>query len=129
MQTLSFGYQKPENGDNGGDFFPALADNIQQCNDHTHNGSNSPQLTSTAIVPVSQTILAAGWSATSGGTYRQLVTCPAGITYDAYGLFFKLSSSGTAGHAIYPSVERVSSTTFYVYTNDSTIDVLIHYLV
>lgn len=129
MLTLSYGYLKPQTPDNGGDFFPALEQDIQQLNDHTHNGSNSALLTSQSITPVSQTILTASWSATSGGTYRQLVTTPPAIDFDNYGLAFRIASGANLGFEIHPSVERVTDTTFYVYTNDNTIDVTILYLV
>lgn len=41
MEILSYGYKKPVNGDTGDVFFPALEENIQKQNDHTHDGVNS----------------------------------------------------------------------------------------
>lgn len=126
MLTLSYGYKKPETGDKGSLFWPALEDDIQQLNDHTHNGINSATLTAAAIIGVTDTILAASWVATSGGTYRQLVTTPPSITYDDYGRSFRITSSG---HEVNPTVEKVSATTYYVYTNDNTIGMTIVYMV
>ena len=84
MITLSYGYLKPESGDKGNVFFPALEDDIQQLNDHTHDGITSAKLTSQSIIGVSDTILAAGWVLVSGGTYRQVVTTPPSVTFDDY---------------------------------------------
>ena len=56
MLTLSHGYEKPETGDKGSVFFPALEDNIQKLNDHNHNGLNSELLTAAASAAVTQTI-------------------------------------------------------------------------
>lgn len=114
MQTLSYGYEKPQNTDTGDVYFPAMERNIQRLNDHTHDGINSAPLAST-----SQDILAANWSAApiGGGLYRQLVTMPSPYLYDTAQIWFKLSS----GEFVYPSVERQSGNTFYVYTNDNSL--------
>ena len=113
MQTLSKGYKKPQNPDTGDVWFPAMEQNIQQLNDHTHNGVDSQFLAVTT-----QTISNASWGSDLGGsTYRQLVTLPTGIQYDSTRLEFRL----TTGEVVYPTVERVSSTTYYVYTNDNTV--------
>lgn len=118
MQTLSYGYLKPQTGDTGAAWFPALEDNIQQLNDHNHNGINSAVLGTAAIASTTQSVLAASWVATSGGTYRQLVSMPTGLNYDQCFINFKLSATG---HQVFPTVEKVSSSSFYVYTNDSSL--------
>lgn len=127
--TLSYGYIKPEDGDTGVTFWDQLAADIQRLNDHTHNGTNSAILTAQSVEGVSDTISSASWSATSGGTYRQLVTTPPGITFDAYARNFVIANGSEIGHQIYPSVEKVTNTTYYVYTNDNTIDLTVLYLV
>ena len=110
--VLSYGYIKPANPDTGDAWFIALATNIQQLNDHTHNGTNSaPLATQTVSVP------SGSWVATTGGTYRQSVTVPTGLSYDVCHIFFKLSTN----EYVYPSVERISASAFYVYTNDNTL--------
>lgn len=114
MQTLSYGYKLPETDDTGDTFWPALEDNIQQLNDHTHNGTNSALL-----AVATQSILAASWSADlGGGSYRQLITLPGSRTFDGTSIEMRLSS----GHIIYPTIEKVSATTYYVYTNDNTVN-------
>jgi hypothetical protein len=124
MQTLSYGYLKPQTGDKGSIFFPALEADIQQLNDHTHNGVNSALISSSSITPLTQNILAASWVATSGGTYRQLVSVTGGLSYDQFIVSVKLTATG---HLIYPTIEKVSSTTFYVYTNDNSLDYTLVY--
>lgn len=118
MQTLSYGYLKPQSGDSGSIWFPAMEDNIVQLNGHNHNGVNSALLTSASMVPLTQSILAGAWVATTGGTYRQIITMPVGLTYGLCYISFLLTASG---NQTYPTVEKISSTTYYVYTNDNSL--------
>lgn len=120
MLTLSYGYKKPQSGDRGATLFTALQDNIQRLNDHTHNGSDSAPLPAQSIMGVSQSILAANWVTYGGptGFYRQQVTLPAGFDYDEVGISFRLAS----GDYIFPTVEKVSDTQYYIYTNNNTLD-------
>lgn len=120
MTTLSMGYQKPANTDTGDIFFPAMAANIQLLNDHTHDGVTSKLLSSTT-----QSILAASWAAApiGGGVFRQLMTVPAGFSFDQCEVWFRLST----GQNVYPSVERQSSTTYYIYVNDNTLNITAFY--
>lgn len=114
MTTLTYGYLLPGNPDTGDLVFPALQQDIQQLNDHDHDGANSaPLAVFTASIP------SANWVAApiGGGSYRQLITVPDGLEYDNVDLWFRLSS----GEFVYPSVERVSGTTFYVYTNNNSL--------
>jgi hypothetical protein len=118
MQTLSYGYKLPETGDQGATLFDALEDNITRLNDHNHDGVDSQQLTAQSIVGVAQTITSAGWSASGAtGHYRQQVTLPAGFDFDLVQIGFRT----TAGAQIYPTVERISDTQYYVYTIDNTL--------
>lgn len=124
MQTLTYGYLKPETGDKGSVWFPALEADIQQLNDHTHNGVNSSLIQSSSIIAVTQNILAANWVATTGGTYRQLVIMTGGLQYDNFMVNVRLTSTG---HIIYPTIEKVSAATFYIYTNDNSLDYTLVY--
>lgn len=128
MLTLSFGYLKPENGDKGSIWFPALADDIQQLNDHDHDGLTSAKLTSQSIIGVADTISHLNWVATTGGTYRQAVTTPAGVAFDDYGMVFRITGGGSDGFEINPTVEKITNTTYYVYINDNTKDLRVIYL-
>lgn len=130
MLTLSYGYQKPQNGDKGSLFYPALAANSQQCNDHNHDGTNTQKLTAQSITAVAGTILIAGWLAApiAGGLYRQLITMPPNMNFDNYGIQIQIASGANSGHRVLPSIEKVSATTYYVYSNDNSADWTILYL-
>ena len=125
MQTLSYGIKKPEDGDKGSSFFPALEDDLQQLNDHDHDGVDSAPILSTNITSVQQALSAALWVAVSGGTYRQLVTVPNGKLYDNSFIFFRNTADKSQ---MFLGVEKVSRTTYYVYINDSTIDITAYYV-
>lgn len=124
--THAYGLVEPQNGDTGSTFFPQIAADIAQIDGHTHNGSNSALLTSTSITPVSATISSGSWIATSGGTYRQSVQTPAGITYDSYGVQFR---DNATGNVVALTVEKIDATHFYAYTNDNTKNYKVLYLV
>ena len=117
MLTLTYGYKKPQTNDKGPVVFPALEGNIQQLNDHDHDGANSKKLTAASVEAEPQTILAASWVAIADGQYRQLVTTLAGYDFDKVTINFRTPN----GDYIYPTVERVTAFSFYVYTNDNTI--------
>lgn len=124
--TLTYGFVKPQTGDKGSVFFPDLEDDIQQLNDHTHNGTNSAKLTAAAMAVVTQAISAASWGADlGGGTYRQTITVPASLTgnggtYDNHAVQFRNTANG---RMLYLQTEKVSSTTYYLWINDNSIDV------
>jgi hypothetical protein len=119
MVTLTYGLKRPSTNDSGATLFQALEDNITQLDGHTHDGVDSPALPAQSIVGVTQTISSASWVASGAtGHYRQSVTLPAGFSYNTVTLSFRL----TSGHVIYPTVEKISATQFYVYSSDNTID-------
>lgn len=118
--TLSYGYIQPENGDKGSTWFPALNDNIQQLNDHTHNGVNSAPLPSTAITGGSVAIPAASWVVDVTGRYKQDVTVPTGYNMSDYAITIYFST----GELIVPSITKLTGTTFRVFTNDNTISLV-----
>ena len=120
--TLSYGFVKPATGDNGTVFWPALEDDIQKLNDHTHNGVNSARLTTVGSIATTQTVTSAGWVLLGDGLYRQTVTMPAaltsvGSTYDDHDIEIRDS---TSGRKLVIPTQKLASTTFYVYTNDNT---------
>lgn len=119
MQTLSYGYKKPQSGDNGSVFFPALEDNMQRLNDHNHDGVDSAILTTASLKVATQAISSASWSATSGGTYRQNVTISGGLNYDEISI--ELRDAAT-GHPLLLTVEKIDTSHYYVYVNDNTLD-------
>lgn len=114
--TLSYGYIQPQNGDKGSVWFPALNTNIQQLNDHTHDGVTSANLPGTSITSGSVTIPPASWVADGTGRFRQDVTVPAGYNMDSYSIIFKLST----GDIILPSITRLSATSFRIFGPDNS---------
>ena len=111
--TLSKGYIKPANPDTGDVFWNALAADIQLMNDHVHDGVTG------AILPaVSQSILAANWTAVSGqpGTYSQVVTLPSALAFGTIQMNFRL----TNGTYINPTITQVSSSQYTIFINDNT---------
>lgn len=124
MQTLSYGFKLPETGDRGSVFYPALEDDIQQINDHNHDGANSAPITSSAISHVTQSITAVGWVSVGLGTYSQLVTMPGLLQFDQRQIFFRDST----GETVYPRFVKASANTYTLYTNDNTLAVTAHYL-
>lgn len=125
METLSHGVKKPETGDKGSVWFPAIEDNCDILNDHNHDGSNSTSIPSTSISPVTKAIESGSWLAVSGGTYRQAVTVPNGKTFDNSVVIFR---HGATKKQIFLDVEPITSTTFYVYINDPTINVTAYFV-
>ena len=114
MVTLSYGYKNPENGDRGSIWFPALNDNIVRLNGHTHDGSNSPLIAATAVTK--GTVTTSTWSANGTGSYRQTLTVPSGFNMDDY----SISVYDASGIRVLPSIEKLSTTTFRIYTLDNT---------
>ena len=112
MQTLSYGYKLTETGDFGDVWFTALEDNITRINTHSHNGTDSSNLTSLAIKGVHQTVVSGDFSVFGSG-FRATVTLPASIVYDDYVVQVKDSS----GHIIMLTVEKINDTSFYLLTN------------
>lgn len=120
MLTLTKGYKKPQTPDTGDVFFPAMEQNIQQLNDHNHDGVNSQVLAVT-----SQNILSGAWVAApiGGGLFRQTVTVPTGFSYDSVSMWFRLST----GEFVYPSIERISSSQYFIYTNNNALNYVAFY--
>lgn len=121
MIILSHGYMKPQNGiDAGSVWFPAFEKNTQTMNDHTHNGVDA-----NLIAVTNQSILSANWLAATvgGGLYQQTMILPAGFLYDAIDMFFRLST----GEIWYPTIVRVSSTSYQIFCNDTTLTAIAFY--
>lgn len=136
MTTLTYGFQRPDTGDKGSVWFPAMEDNITQLDSHNHDGVNSAALPSSSIGKFSSTISSGSWVSDGGGNYHVVVTVPIGIsgasTYNDiiyYEMIVKINTAGvTYGDRLYPSLERESSTTFTVRVNNNTLDLIIYYV-
>lgn len=125
METLSNGYKKPDTGDRGNVFFPALEDNIQRLNDHTHNGSDSNKLTAESFLATvdNTSLVPANWTVQPSGLYRAAVTMPGSLLFDTTTIQLR-----TNNKALYADIEKVTTNTFYVYVNDSTLTVSVLYI-
>ena len=138
METLSYGYKNPETNDKGtgtNGWFQAINDDIDQLNDHNHNGTNSALLALSALTKATGSIAVADWTNDGGGNYSKVVTVPASISgasspfndISYYNIVFKDATAGaTLGDRLMLTVERESATTFTVRSNQN-IDVAILY--
>lgn len=121
MNTLTYGRKQPETGDEsegGTGWFDALSDNILLDDAHSHNGTDSVRLTSVSMDAYTTTT-GTSWGASIGdGIYRMTITMPTGRDFAKYDIAFKTS----AGQRVYLDYLYVSSSSFYVYTNDNTAD-------
>ncbi len=115
MTTLTYGLKRPQTGDQGAALFQALEDNITRIDAHDHDGSDSPLLTTASLLSITQAIPSGSWVATTQGNYRQLVTLPGALDFDTIVISMRNSSS----YVVYATIEKVSDSTYYVYTNDN----------
>ena len=120
MQTLTYGHKLPEDGDKGSVWFPALEDNINQDDAHSHNGTDSAKISSASVTNLTQAIASGSWVAVGDGTgrFRQAVTLPGTVTFDTLIIRFRDAS----GNIYYLNTEKISANSFYVYINDNTLD-------
>ncbi len=125
MQTLTYGFKLPEAGDKGSVWFPALEENIEQLDGHNHNGTNSAKIPSSSINNLTQTIDSANWEAVGDGTgrYRQALSLPGGLLYDA----LKITMKDSDGNIMFLDVEKINLNSYYVYINDSSKNLLAIY--
>lgn len=120
MPTLSYGFKTISNGVRG--FWNDLNSNFTQLNNHSHNGTNSSKLAPTAINKATQQILAAAWSATSGGLYTQTVTLPTNYLFSTgLSIKFYVYTGGNITDEITMSAVRLSDSTYQLETNDNTL--------
>ncbi len=119
MIDQTYGLKVPQNGDTGAVLFPAFEAMIAQIDAHTHDGLTSAKLTTAASNVVTQAVEAASWGASLGnGRYRQTITLPVNLSYDNILISMRLTATG---HQVFPTIEKVSSTQYYVYTNDNSV--------
>lgn len=118
MVVLSYGFKQPENGDKGSVWFPALNFNITQLNNHAHNGVDSALVNQSNVVGASVSVPSGSWTADGTGRWKQTVNVPAGYNMTDFSIKFLITSSGLQ---IYPTIEKVNTTSFTVYTNDNSL--------
>lgn len=124
MLLTTYGYKKPESGDTGESFFPALNFNTDRFDAHSHNGTDSVLLAINAITLSTQAILAAAWGSVDAttGLYRQEITLPTvasvALTFDAIAI--QMRDTATK-EIIFPKVVKSAASKYYVYTNDNSL--------
>lgn len=114
MIILSKGYKKPETGDFGDIWFPALEDNIDLMNSHTHNGVDGEKISGINLLASTLTVTAASFADQGDGYWRSTVTVPSGGLVDNYVVAVK---DPTTKEPVQLRMEKLSSTQFYLYTN------------
>jgi hypothetical protein len=114
MIILSKGYKKPETGDFGDVWFPALEDNIDLMNSHNHDGVNGEKISALNLSASTTTVLAASFADQGNGYWRATVTVPGGGLVDNFVIAVK---DPTTKEPIQLRMEKLSSTQFYIYTN------------
>lgn len=120
--TLSYGYIQPVTGDPGSTWFPAINDNLQQLNDHAHDGVDSALIDALNIQPGSKAIASGDWVADGTGRYKQLaVACPTGYNMDDFLYSVRLST----GEVIMAKIERASASTFNIYCCDNSVSLTV----
>lgn len=122
MSLTTYGYNLIVNGTRG--FWDKLNSNTQQLNDHNHEGTNSAKLSPKAITKATQQILAASWSATSGGSYTQTVSTPSGYAFSTgLSVKFYIYSGGNITNELALTPVRVTDTSYQLEINDNTITI------
>ena len=114
MIILSKGYKLPQTGDFGDTWFPALEDNINLSNSHTHNGVDGEKISGINLLASTLTVLAASFADQGDGYWRSTVTVPSGGLVDNYVVAVK---DPTTKDPIFPKLEKLSATQFYIYLN------------
>ena len=114
MIILSKGYKKPQTGDFGDVWFPALEDNIDLSNSHNHDGVDGEQIDSISLNATKATVLAGAFSDNGDGYWKALVTIPTGKLVDNFCVTVK---DPTTKDVIHAKLEKFSSTQFYIYLN------------
>jgi hypothetical protein len=110
----------PSTGDAGAIFWPALEELFQSFNDHRHTGSDSYRLdakSSQAVIDTTSIVNSGSWTSLGGGNYSKTITMPTDLAVDDVAIQFRGNEAPYIGHVLNLSVERVSTTTYIVYTN------------
>lgn len=120
MQTLSKGYKKPQTGDFGSGasgWFPAMEDNIDQLNDHEHDGVDGFQIKSSNLDGQIVSVLSGAFVDQGDGYWRATVNSPGGVNINKIQATMR---DATTREVMYGKVIRASNTAVYVYLNIAT---------
>lgn len=124
--TLTFGLVRPDTGDKGNVWFPALEDNITQLDAHTHDGVTSPQIPSSSIQPTVVNVDTTGWSATGNGFFTKNVTFPGSYLNSTSQIRFLLDGGTKDRNEIFPTYDLIDDTnmTITLPTNTQALNVI-----
>jgi hypothetical protein len=135
MVVTTYGYENPSSGDLSKGTYGWMAQinyDILRLDGHSHNGTDSTLLPISSVSASSVVAPASSWTVNSGGTnlpvsgYVQTVTVPATIS-DINNYLVKFAVN-TSGNRQYQALDlfwvRITASTFSIYCNDNTIDVL-----
>jgi len=127
--TLTYGRRKPTDGDKGSTWFDDLENNIDLNDAHTHDGVTSAPIPSQNIAKNTSAIANASWLPVSGqqGTYSQTISMPSGVTMANAVFKFQINNGANLGDVIYPTVQQISGTSYEIFINDNSLDVLATY--
>lgn len=127
--TLPFGRKLPTDGDRGSSWFDDLEANIALDDAHTHDGVTSPLLPSTSIGKTTTAIANASWAAVAGqiGTFSQTIVLPSGITMLNMIPKFQINNGADLGDILYLTMQQITATSYELFINDSSLDVLATY--
>lgn len=119
VATLTYGRQKPADGDKGQTVFDALEANIDLDDSHTHNGTDSAKIPASSLTKTVQTISSGGWSLVANGIYKQNVVITGGLAFDNYDIQFRDTSDNSI---VYLKAVKTATSAYDVYTNDNTLN-------
>jgi len=114
MVILSKGYKKPETGDFGDVWFPALEYNTERVNSHTHNGLDGEKISGIDLIAFSLVVQSSSFAQQPSGEWRATVTVPNGELVDSCVVTVK---DPTTKDICFLKVEKLAPTQFYLYTN------------
>ena len=126
MYLTKYGYAVPEAGDESStEWQPDLSNNIKRYSDHRHDGVDSAKISFASIQKVTSVVYQASWSAYGNGEFKAVVNMPSGYSFDNTNIIFTIVTPGHIGEdtRIFPTIHKITNTSFEIYSNDNTIDV------
>lgn len=107
MITLTYGRQKPQNGNKGQPVFDALTANIDLDDAHDHNGTNSKKLESFNFNKGTRSILSGSFTLdVPTGKYYATVAMPSGYSLNTSKPYFFCVGGDYGGREVIPTWER-----------------------
>ena len=122
--------ETPDAKEEGNDVFDKLEEFMERVGAHTHDGTDSTVITLNIEKGV-QELAANGngviggdftWGPTSPGKFRALVDVAPSSDFDNNERIYFYRIGSGAPKQFYPTVERVSPTQYYVYSNVTEVD-------